>query len=182
MSARSTSGRAVDCGAPRCAVRRTVQPARGVSSRIDAVRSAVPRLPTVHRIARRSAALRPDRGCSRLALARAACEPAAGRCTAPDHAPARPTRRARSTSSRATTRSSRTSLDLVPGETVLLHVVNGGLVVHEAVIGDAVGPGRVGGGRSGRRRRPTRSDPGRRPCRPTSPGSGWSSRRANGST
>lgn len=27
-------------------------------------------------------------------------------------------------------------LDLVPGETVLLHVVNGGLVVHEAVIGD----------------------------------------------
>ncbi len=29
------------------------------------------------------------------------------------------------------------TLDLVPGETVLLHVVNGGLVVHEAVIGDA---------------------------------------------
>jgi uncharacterized cupredoxin-like copper-binding protein len=29
------------------------------------------------------------------------------------------------------------SLDLVPGETVLLHVINGGLVVHEAVIGDA---------------------------------------------
>jgi uncharacterized cupredoxin-like copper-binding protein len=28
-------------------------------------------------------------------------------------------------------------LDLVPGETVLLHVINGGLVVHEAVIGDA---------------------------------------------
>ena len=28
-------------------------------------------------------------------------------------------------------------LDLVPGETVLLHVVTGGLVVHEAVIGDA---------------------------------------------
>lgn len=27
-------------------------------------------------------------------------------------------------------------LDLVPGETVLLHVVNGGLVVHEAIIGD----------------------------------------------
>ena len=27
-------------------------------------------------------------------------------------------------------------LDVVPGETVLLHVVNGGLVVHEAVIGD----------------------------------------------
>ena len=27
-------------------------------------------------------------------------------------------------------------LDLVPGETILLHVVNGGLVVHEAVIGD----------------------------------------------
>ncbi len=28
-------------------------------------------------------------------------------------------------------------LDLVPGETVLLHVVNGGLAIHEAVIGDA---------------------------------------------
>lgn len=28
-------------------------------------------------------------------------------------------------------------LELVPGETVLLHVVNAGLVVHEAVIGDA---------------------------------------------
>ena len=30
-----------------------------------------------------------------------------------------------------------TTLDLVPGETVLLHVINGGLEVHEAVIGDA---------------------------------------------
>ena len=29
------------------------------------------------------------------------------------------------------------TLDLVPGETVLLHVINGGLEVHEAVIGDA---------------------------------------------
>ncbi len=28
-------------------------------------------------------------------------------------------------------------LDLVPGETVLLHVINGGLEIHEAVIGDA---------------------------------------------
>jgi len=28
-------------------------------------------------------------------------------------------------------------LDLVPGETILLHVVNGGLATHEAVIGDA---------------------------------------------
>jgi uncharacterized cupredoxin-like copper-binding protein len=28
-------------------------------------------------------------------------------------------------------------LELVPGETVLLHVINGGLEVHEAVIGDA---------------------------------------------
>ena len=27
-------------------------------------------------------------------------------------------------------------LDLVPGETVLLHVVNGGLATHEAIIGD----------------------------------------------
>ena len=29
------------------------------------------------------------------------------------------------------------TVDVVPGETVLLHVVNGGLIVHEAVIGDA---------------------------------------------
>jgi uncharacterized cupredoxin-like copper-binding protein len=28
-------------------------------------------------------------------------------------------------------------LDLAPGETILLHVINGGLEVHEAVIGDA---------------------------------------------
>ena len=28
------------------------------------------------------------------------------------------------------------ALDLVPGETVLLHVVNGGLDVHEAIVGD----------------------------------------------
>jgi uncharacterized cupredoxin-like copper-binding protein len=28
-------------------------------------------------------------------------------------------------------------LDLVPGETIVLHVINGGLEVHEAVIGDA---------------------------------------------
>jgi len=27
-------------------------------------------------------------------------------------------------------------LDLAPGETVLLHVINGGLVIHEAIIGD----------------------------------------------
>jgi uncharacterized cupredoxin-like copper-binding protein len=29
------------------------------------------------------------------------------------------------------------TIDLVPGETVLLHVINGGLEVHEAIIGDA---------------------------------------------
>ena len=28
------------------------------------------------------------------------------------------------------------SLDLVPGETIVLHVINGGLAIHEAVIGD----------------------------------------------
>lgn len=28
------------------------------------------------------------------------------------------------------------TLDLIPGETILLHVVNGGLAIHEAVIGD----------------------------------------------
>ena len=29
------------------------------------------------------------------------------------------------------------ALDLIPGETVLLHVINGGLETHEAIIGDA---------------------------------------------
>jgi uncharacterized cupredoxin-like copper-binding protein len=29
------------------------------------------------------------------------------------------------------------AVDLVPGETILLHVINGGLEVHEAVLGDA---------------------------------------------
>jgi uncharacterized cupredoxin-like copper-binding protein len=29
------------------------------------------------------------------------------------------------------------TLDLVPGETVVLHVINGGLEVHEAILGDA---------------------------------------------
>lgn len=29
------------------------------------------------------------------------------------------------------------ALELVPGETVLLHVVNGGLLTHEAIVGDA---------------------------------------------
>ena len=29
------------------------------------------------------------------------------------------------------------TVDLVPGETVLLHVINGGLEVHEAILGDA---------------------------------------------
>lgn len=29
------------------------------------------------------------------------------------------------------------TLDLVPGETVLLHVINGGLDIHEAIIGDS---------------------------------------------
>ena len=28
------------------------------------------------------------------------------------------------------------TVDLVPGETVLLHVINGGLVIHEAILGD----------------------------------------------
>ena len=28
------------------------------------------------------------------------------------------------------------TLDLVPGETILLHVINGGLEIHEAIIGD----------------------------------------------
>ena len=53
------------------------------------------------------------------------------------------------------------ALDLAPGETVLLHVINGGLEVHEAVIGDAARPGRLGGRRGGDRRRPARPDPGR---------------------
>ena len=69
------------------------------------------------------------------------------------------------------------ALDLVPGETVLLHVINGGLEVHEAVIGDAavqdawepaeaatagLRPADAGRQRPAGGRRP----PGRRPLRP----------------
>ena len=53
------------------------------------------------------------------------------------------------------------TLDLVPGETVLLHVINGGLDVHEAIIGDEAvqdawearrGRGRRGAARTDARR------------------------------
>ena len=54
----------------------------------------------------------------------------------PPVVPGRQAHRARSTSSPGL-RSSLPTVDLVPGETVLLHVVNGGLEVHEAVIGDS---------------------------------------------
>ena len=88
--------------------------------------------------------------CSRLGPARASPPPspwlAVGRrrlrrraavADPADRARRRPRRRARSTSSPRTTRSCRTRSTSSPGETVLLHVINGGLEVHEAVIGDA---------------------------------------------
>ena len=73
------------------------------------------------------------------------------------------------------------AVDLVPGETVLLHVINGGLEVHEAVLGDAAvqdawelpRPPRPDD-RPGRRR----SSASRRTCRAC----GSSSPRASGST
>ena len=74
------------------------------------------------------------------------------------------------------------ALDLVAGETVLLHVINGGLEVHEAVIGDARGPGRLGGGRGGHGRIAPGPDPGRHASRPASPGCGSSSSPVSGST
>ena len=61
------------------------------------------------------------------------------------------------------------AVDLVPGETVLLHVINGGLEVHEAVIGDPAvqDAWEVGRGRHRRTRRPgpRRSSASRRTCR-----------------
>ncbi len=80
------------------------------------------------------------------------------------------------------------ALDLAPGETVLLHVINGGLEVHEAVIGDAAtqdawevaeaatvgappGPTPVVSVPPGRRRHPDRGEV-RRACRPRLDGPG----------
>ena len=70
--------------------------------------------------------------------------------------PARP--RARSNRSPATISFPPPTVDLVPGETVLLHVVNGGLEIHEAIIGDERDPGCLGG-RGGARSRSTRRGP-----------------------
>ncbi len=74
------------------------------------------------------------------------------------------------------------TLDLIPGETVLLHVINGGLEVHEAVIGDGevqaawerAEAATVGGAARARRRSSA--------SRPTSPGCGSSSDPASAST
>ncbi len=52
-------------------------------------------------------------------------------------------------------------VDLVPGETVVLHVINGGLVVHEAILGDMKTAAGVGGGRGALRGFASRPDPGR---------------------
>ena len=67
----------------------------------------------------------------------AACQADRPPVHAAARSPAPRRRRARSTSSPRTTRSCRTRSTWSPGETVLLHVINGGLEVHEAVIGDA---------------------------------------------
>ena len=57
-------------------------------------------------------------------------------------------------------------LDLVPGETVLLHVVNGGLATHEAVIGDVATQDAWAAAEAGHGRGPARTDAGRqRPAR-----------------
>ena len=61
-------------------------------------------------------------------------------------------------------------VDLVPGETITLNVVNGGLDVHELVLGP-IEVQQALGGRRGRRGEPAaRSDPGGRRCRPASKG------------
>ena len=73
-------------------------------------------------------------------------------------------------------------LDLVPGETVLLHVINGGLEVHEAVIGDAAVQDAWEVAEAATVGRAARPDAGRDACRPTSPGCASSSPRASAST
>ena len=74
------------------------------------------------------------------------------------------------------------AVDLVAGETVLLHVINGGLEVHEAVIGDAAVQDAWEVAEAATAGAPPGPDAGRqRPAR-TSPASGSSSRPASGST
>ena len=128
---RDRPGRAAaDPGPPHCAAR-----ARSVSSndRRRSVRRVIDFAPCSPSPPRR-AWLPSPWSRSRPAPARPAGPP---RADAADRARRARRRRARSTSSPRTTRSCPTRVDLVPGETVLLHVINGGLEVHEAVIGDA---------------------------------------------
>jgi uncharacterized cupredoxin-like copper-binding protein len=85
--------------------------------------------------------IRPDRSVAATflavtaALAVVACEPAA----APATPPIRPGTSAAPREVNVIARDYHflpSTVDLVPGETVVLHVVNGGLEVHEAVVGD----------------------------------------------
>ena len=67
------------------------------------------------------------------------------------------------------------AVDLVPGETVLLHVINGGLEVHEAVIGDAAVQDAWQAAEAATAGRATRPDAGRQRAARAWPASGSSS-------
>ena len=72
-------------------------------------------------------------------------------------------------------------VDLVPGETVLLHVINGGLEVHEVVIGDSSVQDAWEAAEAAAANPPPGPDAGR-PCRRPWPGCGSWSSPASGST
>ena len=164
--ARCDRGRGA-CQASAAAFR---SPRRG-SRRVPAVRVHRPRACPPRRRLR----VRRRRSCRRLGRVRAG-QP--GRRRPPIGRDGR-RRRARSTSSPRTTRSCPTTLDLVPGETVLLHVINGGLEVHEAVIGDAAVQDAWEAAEAATVGAPPGPDAGRQRAARTSPGCGsWSVRRA----
>ena len=160
----------------RCPLRGLSKPARG--------RPTTPgrRLPPVRTTIVRATPRALAAGLLRRAPAGAPARPAPAPATPPVVAGVLRPRRARSTSSPRTTRSCRTRSTSCPARRSLLHVINGGLEVHEAIIGDASGAGRLGGRRGRHRRRPTRPDPAGQRAARRGRASASSSTRASAST
>ena len=172
------------CRTVRCALA-PCQDERG-PSRGAVTRRSRPRLPPCFAPSAASGRSPPPAGRRWSRSPSVGCDAGAAAADPADRARARRPRRARSTSSLKDWIFLPDPVDVVPGETVLLHVVNGGLEIHEARHRRPGRPGRLGGRRGRDDRRAARPDaassasppdgrrhPGRRPVRAsgsTSPG------------